>query len=38
MWIDLIDTTMLVYDKEKMEEAEFSQLYGCRLGSILPPR
>jgi hypothetical protein len=38
MWIDLIDTMMHIEDKEKTEEAEFSQLCGCRLGSVLPPR
>jgi hypothetical protein len=38
MWIDLIDTMMHIEDKEKTEEAEFSQLYCCRLGSVPPPR
>jgi hypothetical protein len=38
MWIDLIDTMMHMEDKEKTEEAEFSQLCGCRLGSVPPPR
>jgi hypothetical protein len=38
MWIDLIDTMMHIEDKEKTEEAEFSQLCDCRLGSVPPPR
>jgi hypothetical protein len=38
MWINLIDTMMHVEDKEKTEEAEFSQLCGCRLGSVPLPK
>jgi hypothetical protein len=38
MWIDLIIIIMYIEGQEKIEEAEFSQLCGCCLSSVPPPR